>query len=110
MNCLYRKHLEFDLKIELYFQLRTAGLSVALEVGVPSDLHVSGWMSVDLAIFDGEIISAVIECKKPGQRMSYHSRQAQAYRAFAERFSIPAYFLNDGDDITSLVRLLLSCQ
>ena len=99
----YRHHREMMLVGELYHQLRLAGVDAYLETRIPSDLHKSGEMRVDLAVLrDGDLFG-IVEVKKNGQHLHWRSRQARAYRAASERLKVRVLFVNDEETIRSCV-------
>lgn len=102
-SCLFELHPEFEVVGELYYLLRKAGLEAKLEVCVPSDLHTSGFMRIDIGVFhQGRLVHA-IECKRDGKWMGKGTIQARAYRELNERFGIEIHFANHGDHFTPIV-------
>ena len=104
----FRLHREMEVTGELYWRLRIAGLDAHLETRVVSDVHPSGEMRVDIGIVDGESLVAVIECKKDGQKFSFWSRQARAYRDLGKLVRI--HFVNDEESMIQCIAAELKAK
>ena len=106
-NCPFTLHPEFEIAGELFLSLRQAGLDAKLEVSVPSEFHVSGFMRIDIGVFHQGQLVHVIECKRCGRRMGNETSQAKAYRALNERYGLQAHFANH---IKHLDRIVETCK
>lgn len=112
--------LEADIAGELYYQLRGYGIVPRLELKLPSALHRSGKMRVDMAIVIDKTLRAVIECKNPGtkagkawyKRQSFSKfkidRQISAYEQFEKVHGIPVFWCRSMTDIKPTVGKILA--
>jgi hypothetical protein len=108
MECPHKLHPESELVGELYFRLRQAGVNAKLEVSVPSSLHTSGFMRIDIGVLSDGVLGHAIECKRSGKRLGMNTRQAKSYRALREDFGIQIHFVNDPDDFDFVLRKILN--
>jgi hypothetical protein len=97
---------EADLIAELYHRCKVSGITARLEVFVPSTIHRSKRMRVDVAIFRGNEIVACVEGKTPGGKIGGNTRQRNAYEALRHRYNIEVHWINSFGQIDALVRKL----
>lgn len=112
VGCPYSLHPESEISGELYFRLRQAGLSVKLEVAVPSTFHVSGTMRIDIGVFYGGRLVCAIECKRQadtpaGRRKPriWKGSQLYAYTGL-RKYGVAVEFVSDPAEIPALVEKL----
>lgn len=103
------KEGEFDTQASLYVALKAAGAKVRAEVTVrgkePHQGERGRWQCrFDLAIFEGEQLAHIIECKAAPVRHKNgleETRQCRRYRSFG----VPVTFIYGPDDADEFVRL-----
>lgn len=111
--------LESDIQAELYHRLRLCDIIPRMELKVPSKLHRSGKMRVDIAIVVDKHLRAVVECKNPGTkagkawyaRQSFSkdrvNRQQRAYSMFEIEHNVPVLWCRSMKDISpTVIRIL----
>lgn len=94
---------EADLVGEFYYQARSAGLEVYLEVYIPSEIHRSGQMRVDAIVVKGDEVVCCVEGKRQGRQFTAGTRQHYAYTALEQDHGVPTIWLNDVKAIPSVV-------
>jgi hypothetical protein len=98
---------EADLLAEFYHQCRLKGLTLRMEVSLPSKVHQrSKKTRVDIAVILGNRIIALVEGKTPGKVTGKNSRQTRAYAEIEKEHGIPVFWLNRYDQINGLIEKL----
>jgi hypothetical protein len=109
MEVCHLHHREMLITGELYYQLRLAGIEAYLETRLPSHVHSSGFMRVDIAAFDEDGVFAAIEAKKEGGKLGPMTRQAKAYRGLRD-LGVGILFVSQEADIAKTVALVVALK
>jgi len=75
------KETEADVSAEFYHQCQKLGLTLKMEVRLPSDVHRSGMMRVDALVFQLGTIVCAVEFKVHRKHAS--KPQSRQYRAYS---------------------------
>lgn len=97
---------EADLVAEFYHRCKLAGITARLEVFIPSMLHRSKRMRVDVAIFRGNEIVACVEGKTPGAKIGGDTRQRRAYEALTRTYGVEVHWINSFGQLDPLIAKL----